>query len=60
MRHALADLEGGVRVTGVATPLKIQKLKKVIKQKTKKKQTKNPPEEMKREKEKYRKCSTFI
>ena len=35
MRHALADLERGV--TGVATPLKIQKLKKVIKQKKKQK-----------------------
>ena len=44
----LANLEGGV-VTGVATPLKIQKLKKVKKQiKTKKKQNK----EMERGKEK--------
>ena len=47
MRHALADQEGG-RVTGVATPLKIQKLKKVIKQ--------NKKQEMKREKEKLKKC----
>ena len=48
----LADLEGSV-VTGVATPLKIQKLKKkVIKQiKTKKKQKKQN-KEMERVKEK--------
>ena len=34
MRHALADLEGGEGwgCFGVATPLKILKLKKVIKQ----------------------------
>ena len=46
MRHALAALEAeGGNVTGVATPLKIQKLKKkVIKQNKK-------TEEMKREKE---------
>ena len=36
MRHALADLERG-DYRGAATPLKIQKLKKVIKQNKKQK-----------------------
>ena len=41
MRHALADLEkGGGGGTGVANPLQMQRLKKVIKQNTKKTQKK--------------------
>ena len=52
MKHALADLEGG-GVTGVATPLKIQKLKKVI---MKNKKT----EEMIREKKKKESVERFI